>query len=280
MSYREVLLNLRARPDLLDSMQNWAVGMRESVLVPYFGAHVPRKDDLELALYIYDEANQEFKQVLECHGQGSVEPAQPLTIPLGEGVVGAAFKRSDFVIYIDPALVGADAAYLFQPQDDAEWAIPEWKFVWAVPIFAFKGFPGTADINFGGWGPQATVGVLTISSKASDSGLLKFAQASKPEEVGTALAGSASTGSTASDGSRGSAEKSPGPGASNNGEEPGLPSTPGQAADDEPSPWDVWANAHVFLDFLTTSPSSGGPPESGLRPGATLIFDVGESLNG
>ena len=51
-------------------------------------------------------------------GKDEVVPDHPLVVPLGEGVIGAAFKRSLPVMYVDPQLSGSqhEAAYLYSEE--------------------------------------------------------------------------------------------------------------------------------------------------------------------
>jgi len=150
----------------------WGGQLREW-LAPQFRARLRTDNDLEIAVFVYDGQTQSLQQVLASAGPGGT--VLPFAVPLGEGVVGAAFKRSEFVMYIDPALTGSkeDAAYLYDEAPEGQWKAPKWKFVAAFPVFALEEpLKSLNGLSFDGWDPQTTVGVVTIASTATDSGLL------------------------------------------------------------------------------------------------------------
>ena len=266
IAYRRALLELAAWPGLQDGLQGWAAAMRNELLLPYFGAHLPLPGDLELALFVYDSDQQALRQVLAWPAAGLL-PARPLVVPLGEGVVGAAFKRSDFVIYVDPALSGnaEDAAYLYQSGQEDQWAEPDWKVVWAFPIFALEHpLVDLQGLSFDDWGPQETVGVLTIASRASDSGLVRLADeaAADPEAPAPGTAWNAGTAGVAT---RPQAEAEAAPQAeveappqaqaeaspqANPEAAPGAAADPPQADTLAPTARQIWGGAHLLLAFV------------------------------
>ena len=179
--YRDILLNLSNMPSHRNAAEVWLGAMRAELLVPLYASPLRSVgSDIEVAIFAYDDSKQELRLVLECPPGVKEQPGPPLVVPLGEGVVGAALKRTAVVCYVDPALSGNrnDAAYLFDSAPEDEWGEPKWKFVIAFPLFGISdpleafGKGALAD-----WPPFATVGVLTVSSTAPDSGLARLAVA-------------------------------------------------------------------------------------------------------
>jgi len=140
-------------------------------------------DDAEIAMFTYDESRHDLVQSLVmAPSKDYVVPRQPLVVPLGEGVIGAAFKRSLPVMYVDPLLSDSqhEAAYLYSEGEGGTTAATaagptggalsgtRWKYVLAFPLSAYSAGV-TAD-----WGPHTTVGVLTVSSERLDSGLVEL----------------------------------------------------------------------------------------------------------
>lgn len=159
-------------------------------------------DDVEIAMFTYDESRHDLVQTLVlAPGKDEVVPDHPLVVPLGEGVIGAAFKRSLPVMYVDPQLSGSqhEAAYLYSEENAGAagsqgasapfgasaasaaspasaasaascvaMAATRWKYVLAFPLSSYSAGV-TPD-----WGPHTTVGVLTLSSERLDSGLVEL----------------------------------------------------------------------------------------------------------
>lgn len=184
-AYRQALTRLSEDDDLRKALEAWTNQFREFLLTGY-SALMPSLDDLHVATFVYDQARQELRRVL--HSKPSDEEGGGrLSVPLGEGVIGAAFKRSEFVMYIDPELTGSteDGAYLYVAAPEGEWKPPKWRYVAAFPLFALDEPVIAVDgLSFEGWGPQTTVGVLTIASSASDSGLLSLTTRHESDEDG------------------------------------------------------------------------------------------------
>ena len=251
-SYRKSLLGDAA---LQGRLKNWAADLREWLL-PHFKAHVPKADDVEIAAFVYDGETHSLRQVFSYPGPTQGAALLPLDVPLGEGVVGAAFKRSEFVMYIDPALTGStdDAAYLYDRSGDAG-GHPKWRFVAAFPVFALDDpFASLNGMSFDDWDPQSTVGVLTISSIESDSGLLNLTDDLQAAEA-PVLVDSAPPPSTAQ------SEQADWE-ASSSTMDNGTPND-GQAthngAASRPTAQEVWGLAHLMLEYVAESRSSEAP---------------------
>lgn len=250
-AYREALMGLVEDDGLRRALEDWTNQFREFLLASY-AALLPNPDDLHVATFVYDQANQELRRVLHSRPDDQ-EGGGMLAVPLGEGVIGAAFKRSEFVMYIDPELTGstADGAYLYENAPEGKWRPPKWRYVAAFPLFAFDE-PVTAveGLSFEGWGPQTTVGVLTIASTASDSGLLSLTTPQGEDEDGT--------GDDEARESHGASVQVP---TAQAGTElsPSEDSSPGQTSEASASPraatrltaLQLWGAAHLLLAYLS-----------------------------
>ncbi len=178
-AFREILLSPLTYPFHAAAARDWLSTLHEAVIQPDFGATLGRPDELEVAVFAYDDENQELRLSLAFPSTPVYPGKVPMSVPLGEGVLGAALKRSAVVFYIDPELSGStdDAAYLYQDLPDAEWTSPKWKFVVAFPLLSFLDPLETRSENYlGALSPAGTVGVLTLSSTATDSGLWKLTE--------------------------------------------------------------------------------------------------------
>lgn len=192
-SYRATLLGLDESPAHLAVVSEWVDSMR-AVVSPEFAPVSGTANDLEVALFAYDDQKQELRLVVERQDKANPSRAAPFVVPLAEGVVGAALKRRAVVFYIDPSLSGKrnDAAYLYDDRPEEEWQEPKWKFVVAFPIF---GLPDPLDAFVDGaldrsWSPATIVGVLTLASTAPDSGLVRLTHplAGAPEALAGGVA--------------------------------------------------------------------------------------------
>lgn len=231
-------------------------------LSPQFRARVSKEASLDVAFFVYDAITQSLRQVVETPSSPSSSSSEAagkaLDVPLGEGVVGAAFKRSEFVMYIDPALTGSteDAAYLYDQAAGDQPKQPKWKFVAAFPVFALEAaYDDLNGLSFEDWNPQSTVGVLTVSSTAHDSGLLSLtddtavADTHRDEVVETPPAPDASA-TVPSEGAAGQTEQ--------------PPESPPDSAASLPTAQEVWGLAHLMLEYFTSTgvnPDTDDPPE-------------------
>ena len=175
--YREALLGLEDNRARASALKGWAKAFLEELCEPNLSSAFPEEDALEVAIFAYDDCKQQLKLVQSYPGSDAAE-SLPLEIPLSEGVVGAAFKRTAVVCYVDPGLSGSrdDAAYLYERAPDGQWKAPKWKYVVAFPIFADPDRFDPDGTALESWSPAATVGVLTISSACPASGLGRLAE--------------------------------------------------------------------------------------------------------
>lgn len=177
--YRKALLELDSHPERKKSAESFAKAFLEELCKPSFPSlSYQDDDDLEVAMFAYDDDRQELRLVLAHPGNVPSSSTLPLRVPLNEGVVGAAFKRTAVVCYVDPNLSGSrdDAAYLYDSAPEGKWKKPKWRFVVALPIFAATD-PFDPDLApLGKWSPAGTVGVMTISSSSPASGLARVAE--------------------------------------------------------------------------------------------------------
>lgn len=247
MAYRRLLLN--GPPTLLSHVSS-KLKLLRNFATKHFAGSVLQDEEFEIAVFVYDADRQALRQ-LELGDLNASPGQQPeLEVPIGEGIVGAAFKTSDFVMYVDPKVSGSsdDAAYLYQSDDT--WGESKWKFVAAFPIFALANALDTInEVPFYTWGPQTTVGVITFASTAPDSGLLKLMEessnGSKPRAEGSGLD------------EKNAPQREPEPFA--------TPETPDDLAKQGPRPNSasrrpsatlVWANAHTALLSGIAPPST------------------------
>lgn len=207
-------------------------------------------DDVEIAMFTYDESRHDLVQTLVmAPGKDDVVPPHPLIVPLGEGVIGAAFKRSLPVMYVDPQLSGSphEAAYLYSEEEPGPFgaALPatRWKYVLAFPLSSYSAGV-TPD-----WGPHTTVGVLTLSSERLDSGLVELVGPMSWLADGSLAEGFLTDEAAQEDGPASDA------------------AADGQGADDadghgSPAPRRrdlgkvLWVCAHLLVDYLPESPES------------------------
>ncbi len=186
-SFRRVLLGQDAMSSHQQVAKDWVQSFHK-VMSSEFCSAVLGRPDVEVAVFAYDAQVLGLRMVLSWPPQ----PAE-LTIPLGEGVVGAAMKRRAVVAYVDPRLSGNrhDAAYLYDQADEANWSEPSWSYVVALPLFGLSDPRSVFAVGSltDGWLPSAAVGVLTLSSKSADSGLVRLTHpvdgagaASQPED--------------------------------------------------------------------------------------------------
>lgn len=284
--YRKALLELDSHPARKKSAESFAKAFLEELCKPSFPSlSYQEDDDLEVAMFAYDDDRQELRLVLAHPGNVPSSSTLPLRVPLNEGVVGAAFKRTAVVCYVDPNLSGSrdDAAYLYDSAPEGKWQKPKWRFVVALPIFAASD-PFDPDLApLGKWSPAGTVGVMTISSSSPASGLALVAQGvaagefaldamgfSEPENVLPTPAGE----TQAEQGPAHHVGNPPQPNTADGGEQPNptetsrefestkegsdRPSTePGGAGmeseSEKYSPYEwskVWAYAHILLNVL------------------------------
>lgn len=246
-SYRRILLGQDCTARHQQVAQTWVESFQKVISTEFCSA-VQGQPDVEVAVFAYDDQTQGLRMVLSW-------PAQPmaLTIPLGEGVVGAAMKRRAVVAYVDPRLSGSrdDAAYLYDGADEADGREPKWRYVLALPLF---GLPDptlafAAGSLTDGWLPSATVGVLTLSSVSADSGLIRLTHPAN---------GVAASGPPA----RPQPEQAPAEGTAE-GTAEAVPAAP--AADTALTYTRVWALAHLLLLQLSaaSTPAAQPPPEAG-----------------
>jgi predicted phosphodiesterase len=250
-SYRKALLT---DTGLQSRLSGFARELRDW-LSPYFRAHLLNDFDLDLAVFAYDRTTQSLRQVLAFPTVTGADGA-PLDVPLGEGIVGAAFKRSEVVIYIDPSLTGStdDAAYLYNQADEAGRAKPKWRFVVAFPVFALEdGIQSLAGASFDDWDPQSTVGVLTIASTASDSGLLSLTEGEDKRDTAVGAPATERQGNGSTSGSHlryPSADDTIARAVQGPASE-GQPTPPPDASEVAPTAVQVWGFAHVVLEYFS-----------------------------
>lgn len=243
IAYRKLLLN--ASLEVQERVTSKLERLRIFAMKHFAGSVLP-DEEFEIAVFVYDSERHALRQLDLRNLNGNDKPVKELEVPIGEGVVGAAFKKSDFVMYVDPKVSGTgdDAAYLYQ--SDEQWVESKWKFVAAFPIFALKSAQDTIKEvpPYYTWGPQTTIGVITLASTAPDSGLLKLMEESSNGS------GAESEGASAEAGAREPERFGP-PEAKDV-----LPQA--QQAEDRAPARVVWANAHIALLTGVAPPTSEG----------------------
>ena len=175
-AYRHALLNLDSLANHREKVSLWIQSLHQ-LLAPSFAPLSGGPSGFSVALFAFDEVARELRMIQESQADDS-QPEKPLSVPLGEGVVGAALKVRRSQFYIDPAISGSrgDSGYLYDPRPEGEWGPPKWKFVVAFPIFGLPDPSHAFDSGAfeAGWPPETVVGVLTLSSTAPDSGLIRL----------------------------------------------------------------------------------------------------------
>ena len=174
-AYRNVLLSLNENERLRAGLEEWVQKTLETLKFDFGPAVKTNKEDLELAIFSYQDSERNLKLVYSYPGNHDLSK-KGFAVPLSEGVVGAAFKRTRVVCYLHPSLTGRsdDVAYLYDDVDADEWSEPIWKFVVAFPLLALLDPSEFGTIEKEAGSPASTVGVVTISSTAMDSGLLRL----------------------------------------------------------------------------------------------------------
>lgn len=173
MQYRQALLQVDdgRRLELQQFLREFLTWLCKPLLVPLVPGAV---DSMGVALFAYDETCRELRLVLSEPSSSSYEN---YSVPLNEGVVGAAFKRSAPVCYVHPELSGRhdDSAYLYDRTFNRV-EMGRWRYLVALPIFAStEPFRIHDDRVTHGWLPAATVGVMTLFSESPVSGLARIA---------------------------------------------------------------------------------------------------------
>ncbi|WP_177200829.1 metallophosphoesterase [Roseateles sp. YR242] len=273
LALRSALLDVPTVQANVTALREWEQFFRDALksMTSQTGA----LDDIEIAMFSYDEARHDLIQALVLSPtKPYLIPRHPLVVPLGEGVIGAALKRSQPVMYVDPLLSGSkhEAAYLYAGEEDTpagpstRLAGTRWKYVVAFPLSSDV---AGEDLD---WGPHTTVGVLTLSSARVDSGLVDL--------VGQMIAAPPAAGAPAAYGlGDPRAEAGRGPGRSPDADvgagadDWGASEEPGDAAEDvgdekrrELAGELLWSYANFLMLCLTEDPVPAGSDDRASLP--------------
>jgi hypothetical protein len=173
--YRGLLLNLSHDKERCKGVQAFLNAYLDGFCRPAFEVDgQDMGDDMEVALFAYDNDVQSLRLVAATDGSGSMPSPSNLVVPLNEGVVGAAFKRAAPSSYVDPRLTGSTdyGAYLYYARREEK---AKWRYVVALPIFATpRPFPLRKPSD--AWSNASCIGVLTIASTSPASGLFPMAE--------------------------------------------------------------------------------------------------------
>jgi 3',5'-cyclic AMP phosphodiesterase CpdA len=157
----------------------------EQVIQALLGSSYSLEEQLDCALFIYNEDGQCFDLVAE----GRTRAPGPLVvkrIPLNAGISGAAFKNRGVSLYICESCRGPDedGPYVYFPEDAPTDNRPDYAALLAIPMTLQDLTGGAAAAPAPGARPDEPdvpvtpdelIGVFTIASTARDNRLLSLA---------------------------------------------------------------------------------------------------------
>jgi hypothetical protein len=150
----------------------------QQLLKPLLGSKYALDEQLECALFIYDDLGKSYRLIAAGRTLDSDVPVVK-EVPMNAGISGAAFKHRGMRLYISPSCSGSDddGAYIYFPDDMAEAERPEYAALLAIHLHLgdfnpeWEAPPGDKEVRAA---PEEAVGILTIATTATDNQLLSL----------------------------------------------------------------------------------------------------------
>jgi hypothetical protein len=183
MQIRDTLLTL-AKPNGAASQQlashanDMLQKVTQQLLKPLLGSKYALDEQLECALFIYDDVGKSFRLVAAGRTLGSGLPMVK-DIPLNAGISGAAFKHRGVSLFISPSCAGSDddGAYIYFADDSPDTERPEYAALLAIPLHLGDLDPERevpAQDKQMPAAPEEGIGIFTIATTAKDNQLLSL----------------------------------------------------------------------------------------------------------
>lgn len=149
--------------------------MTDQLLHPLLGSRYALDEQLDAALFVYDDSRKLFQLVAEGRRPDNA-PLNITRIPLNAGISGAAFKHRGVSLYLCPECAEShdDGAYVYFPDDFPEENRPDYAALLAIPLHLGDLFPvkGEAQDDQVPAPPEEMIGIFTITTTARDNKLL------------------------------------------------------------------------------------------------------------
>ena len=151
--------------------------LTEQLIDPLIGSSYSLQEQLDCALFVYNDAGKTFDLVAEGRAHDKA-PMVVREIPLNAGVSGATFKHRGVNLYICPSCAGSDedSAYVYYPEEVPTEQRPEYAALLAIPLSLGDLIPEPTSQSSEEQqipvAPEELIGIFTIATDAPDNKLL------------------------------------------------------------------------------------------------------------